>query len=1037
MINIVKKLIGEDKKLVEKGDYYFGMGNYKSALYHYKKALEINEKNEGAKKGINKIHAEMAFKKGIRLTMENNYNRAIALFNEAIRLNKELEPKATEKINLCKKILELRKKADELYEEGDYKDAIVEYKNVLKVFPQDRYSIDKIYKINKLKKIMENIDELLNKIEISYDESIGNEILEKLNKLESIDRNNLKIRKYIETVTSKLVNLEINSKINEGKKLYEDGHYENALAKFNAVIKLDNNNEEAIEYKTKIEKILALRQDSEELYRRGEYNHSLSKLNEILDINPNDEYAKHTIQVVQDMIDLMEEGNKYYINNDFEDAIAIYNEILKLNPKDEHIKNISDQIIKNYLDIIKSITPENYREVYTYKCNPIIEFSPIIFDEYINNLKNLIDDLYEQGNYEKSIEILFYYWELIGGKGIIDGFELESSVKSVKVIKQDKNVAVVGCEYIPKLRYAPMYCIDIQNRQILWKYNVACDSYILKVKDEDIIVGCNLGHVTSVNLNDGSTQWKILTDNNAPVADILIMDKKDGNYDSHMGDVVFAGCKFGYIYALNRDDGKVLWTHKSPHDIIHMKYIKNVLCAASGNPTILSGGGAVYGIDIKTGYILWKYAGNYIYAMEHCMKYNSIIIGTSNEMIYSINGNNGDLLWKYATHNRVIKTISLDKEEDILIAGSGELSNVSKLGSNIYALDLKTGLEKWIHRAKSEGIESTDIVNTKNGKIVMAKGIYKPSLNITPVYIMELNSGKLLWKYRAKGHIRAVNAVNSKNPTGNKHDEIDNFVYDGIRIKYIPHNRPNSITVQNLEILEGHNLSSYNISNDISELLVSDETNNILVGCFDGRVYIFNKNEVENGQFILLQEILKTSPIISELLHDEIKHILDLINQKKPFSNPVKAKRLIDKAKKLLNRNDYYKARELINESRKYTNSNIELDAKLMKKVFEINTWEDVGISFDYIKGDMPLYNLRVTCSDESVKLKYLKFIDKISPGESKMLRLLMLPVYKGKYPLALDVICEDEEGNPLEKKVFEYWITVKSIKSDTDSGSI
>lgn len=97
MINIVKKLIGEDKKLVEKGDYYFGMGNYKSALYHYKKALEINEKNEGAKKGINKIHAEMAFKKGIRLTMENNYNRAIALFNEAIRLNKELEPKATEK----------------------------------------------------------------------------------------------------------------------------------------------------------------------------------------------------------------------------------------------------------------------------------------------------------------------------------------------------------------------------------------------------------------------------------------------------------------------------------------------------------------------------------------------------------------------------------------------------------------------------------------------------------------------------------------------------------------------------------------------------------------------------------------------------------------------------------------------------------------------------------------------------------------------------------------------------------------------------
>jgi hypothetical protein len=215
---------------------------------------------------------------------------------------------------------------------------------------------------------------------------------------------------------------------------------------------------------------------------------------------------------------------------------------------------------------------------------------------------------------------------------------------------------------------------------------------------------------------------------------------------------------------------------------------------------------------------------------------------------------------------------------------------------------------------------------------------------------------------------------------------------------------------------------------------VSDETNTVLVGCFDGRIYAFNKNEVENTRFIVLQEILKTSPIIGELLHNEIKNVVELINQKQPFSNTVKAKRLIEKAKKLLNMKDYYRVMELINESKEYAIPNIELDVKLMKKEFELNTWEDTIASVDYIKGDIPLYNMKIQCSDESVKIKYLKFIDKISPGESKSLWILMLPVHKGKYPLALDITCEDEEGNPLEKKVFEYWIEVESPNSNMNT---
>jgi hypothetical protein len=183
-----------------------------------------------------------------------------------------------------------------------------------------------------------------------------------------------------------------------------------------------------------------------------------------------------------------------------------------------------------------------------------------------------------------------------------------------------------------------------------------------------------------------------------------------------------------------------------------------------------------------------------------------------------------------------------------------------------------------------------------------------------------------------------------------------------------------------------------------------------------------------------LQEILKTAPIIWELLHNEINHVLELINQKHPFSNPVKAKRLIDEAKKLLNMKEYYKVVELINESKKYAISNIELDVKLLKEKFELNTWEDSIASVDYINGDTPLYNVNINCLDNGIRIRCLKSIDKISPGESKSLWMLMLPVHKGKYPLDMELLCEDEEGNPLEKKLFEYWIEVESPNSNMNT---
>jgi hypothetical protein len=141
--------------------------------------------------------------------------------------------------------------------------------------------------------------------------------------------------------------------------------------------------------------------------------------------------------------------------------------------------------------------------------------------------------------------------------------------------------------------------------------------------------------------------------------------------------------------------------------------------------------------------------------------------------------------------------------------------------------------------------------------------------------------------------------------------------------------------------------------------------------------------------------------------------------------NTVKIKNLLNEARKFLDEYNFSKAIETINKIKSYLSSNIEMDVKLGKTEFEVNTWETLPISINYLKGDMPLYNLKIECS-EDFRIKQIKSIDVIYPTESKTLELLILPLYKGRFPLEIYVSCEDEEGNPLEKAVYEQWIEVK-----------
>jgi hypothetical protein len=234
--------------------------------------------------------------------------------------------------------------------------------------------------------------------------------------------------------------------------------------------------------------------------------------------------------------------------------------------------------------------------------------------------------------------------------------------------------------------------------------------------------------------------------------------------------------------------------------------------------------------------------------------------------------------------------------------------------------------------------------------------------------------------------------------------------------------------VRAINLEDGSILKEFCIANNVECVSTYDEKNIILLGTSDGYAFAFNKDNIYSEGHIVLQEIFETSPTMSSVISKIIIQLEEQFNQKKPFMNTIKIRNLLTEARKYLDRRDFSKAIEIVKEANAYLSPNIKIDVKLGKTEFEVNTWETIPIIIDYLEGNMPLYNLKIECS-EDFRLKLIKSIDVIHPNESKTIELLILPLYKGKFPLELYLYCEDEEGNPLEKAVYEQWVEVKGME--------
>lgn len=203
-------------------------------------------------------------------------------------------------------------------------------------------------------------------------------------------------------------------------------------------------------------------------------------------------------------------------------------------------------------------------------------------------------------------------------------------------------------------------------------------------------------------------------------------------------DAVFFTCDNGYLFRLNRADGKEVWRYdlgdsRASRIFGHPAVFdwdwhgaKPVL--ADGILYAGSGDGGFHAVDAASGARRWRFAAGGKIRGGAAVSGERVLFGSADHFVYALDRATGKELWKHDTGAEV--------EDQPLVAG--ERVFIGNRGGGLYALSLATGERLWKTFFWGSWVESTP---------VLADGVlYIGSSDLRRVSAISPETGRVLWR---------------------------------------------------------------------------------------------------------------------------------------------------------------------------------------------------------------------------------------------------------------------------------------------------
>ncbi len=233
-------------------------------------------------------------------------------------------------------------------------------------------------------------------------------------------------------------------------------------------------------------------------------------------------------------------------------------------------------------------------------------------------------------------------------------------------------------------------------------------------------------------------------------------------------DTLYTAASTGTIYALNADQGKMMWKQNVGGETVQPVATEEMLFIGTES--------GLYALDLKTGNIKWKQEKGQLVSKPVIL--NDLVVGSfSDGNIYAFSGDSGEIKWSYKFFEQV--SMSESKQDKIYLVSDdicyafnienkeivwkyktdGEITASPRVSGstvyfgswdgNIYALDSTDGSLKWKYET-GWGIDTTPAVSD---------GVVFVGSNDNNLYVLDEKNGDLKWFFTCKAGIHSSPVV--------------------------------------------------------------------------------------------------------------------------------------------------------------------------------------------------------------------------------------------------------------------------------------
>jgi outer membrane protein assembly factor BamB len=157
--------------------------------------------------------------------------------------------------------------------------------------------------------------------------------------------------------------------------------------------------------------------------------------------------------------------------------------------------------------------------------------------------------------------------------------------------------------------------------------------------------------------------------------------------------VVSNGLLGGSVFALNINDGSVLWQYRTGGKIFSSPLVfDGLVYFGSWDKTF-------YAVELETGKLKWKFHGAETFSISPVAANGRVFVGNDDLKMYCLDAGSGRLLWKTPLNSPVpLLTSSPAVEGNMLFVGSSD--------ANVYAIDTRNGAIKWKYKTQRPIVSS-------------------------------------------------------------------------------------------------------------------------------------------------------------------------------------------------------------------------------------------------------------------------------------------------------------------------------------------